>query len=162
MAALRLALMRSRKRVSLQISSLDRIETGFDLRTRDHHRYHDADSNPRLSCRSNWKQTGCHVLLRPKFYGFGYSMVLLSAKGHITPTILFIFNKIVGNRESLNTSSRFPFSSVPGVVASPVKFPPGRARVGMSPNSTGSFTVVKTIEIVVVGFLTATRWPSQP
>jgi hypothetical protein len=62
MAALRLALMRSRKRASSP-------ETG-------------------LSRRSNWKQTGCQILLRPKFYGFGYIMVLLSAKGHITPTIL--------------------------------------------------------------------------
>jgi len=55
---------------------------------------------------------------------------------------------------SLSNSNRFPLSS--GLMdVSPVRFPPGRATLAMSPFSTGALTSVKTMGIVVVAALAA-------
>lgn len=55
---------------------------------------------------------------------------------------------------ALSSSRRLPAKSSE-VVASPVILPPGRPRLGTSPNPTGSTTPTKTIGTDVVAFLAA-------
>ena len=57
---------------------------------------------------------------------------------------------------SFSNSNRLPKISPPASTASPVTFPPGRARLATSPALTGSRPVVMTIGMVVVAFMAAT------
>ena len=61
---------------------------------------------------------------------------------------------------SFRSSSRFPAKS-DAMFVSPVMFPPGRARLAMSPLATGSPPVVMTMGTVLVACLAA-RAPSCP
>src|SRR5262245_14282271 len=64
---------------------------------------------------------------------------------------------------SLSSSSCLATISRPALPDIPVTFPPGRARLAMSPVPTGSRTVIMTMGIVSVAFLAAvTQAPFSP
>jgi hypothetical protein len=60
-------------------------------------------------------------------------------------------------RAAVSNSRRFPLC--PGdKLATPVRFPPGRAKLSTSPAATGSATAVNTIGIWVVARFAACAW----
>ena len=58
---------------------------------------------------------------------------------------------------SFHRESRLPSSSVPASVATPVTFPPGRARLVTIPNEIGSAVYPTTGTVLVVSFSTFTK-----